>query len=81
MGKKSGRTAYPRKRYDGQVFVVFLALYALGRFLLEFLRADDRGGLLGLSWAQIIGLGVIAGAVALHVRRTRSMKAARAASV
>ena len=36
---------HPRKRYDGQVFVAFLVLYAVARFLLEFLRRDDRGGL------------------------------------
>ena len=33
-----------RKRYDGQVFAAFLALYAVARFLLEVLRRDDRGG-------------------------------------
>jgi len=40
---------HPRKRYDGQVFVAFVILYAVARFLLEFFRADDRGGLAGLS--------------------------------
>src|SRR6185437_11956673 len=43
-----------RKRYDGQVFVSFLALYAAGRFLLEYLRDNDRGGLLWLSTSQLI---------------------------
>ncbi len=51
---------HPRKRFDGEVFVVFLALYAVLRFLLEFVRADDRGGLLGLSTSQLIGVGVVA---------------------
>lgn len=58
-----------RKRYDGQIFVWFLALYAFGRFVIEFFRADDRGGALGLSTSQLIGLGVIAFAVWLHRRR------------
>ena len=57
-----------RKRYDGQVFVAFLALYAVARFLLEFLRDDDRGGLLGLSTSQLIGVGLVAAAIAIHVR-------------
>ena len=35
-----------RKRYDGQVFATFLALYAVGRFVLEFWRDDDSRGLL-----------------------------------
>jgi phosphatidylglycerol---prolipoprotein diacylglyceryl transferase len=64
-----------RKRYDGQVFVMFLGLYALGRFLLELVRADDRGGLLGLSTSQLIGLGVIGVAVAIHLRRSRDVAA------
>jgi len=62
-----------RKRYDGHVFVAFLILYALGRFCLEFLRADDRGGLLGLSTSQWIGLVLVVAGVALHrwLSRTR----------
>lgn len=55
-----------RKRYDGHVFVAFVALYAIARFTLEFLRADDRGGLLGLSTSQWIGVGLFAVALALH---------------
>ena len=63
---------HPRKRYDGQVFVAFLALYAVARFLLEFLRDDDRGGLLGLSTSQLIGLGLLAFGAAVHARRART---------
>jgi phosphatidylglycerol:prolipoprotein diacylglycerol transferase len=55
-----------RKRYDGQVFLAFVALYAGARFLLEFWRSDDRGGLLGLSTSQLIGIALIAVVVALH---------------
>ncbi|MDC3957759.1 prolipoprotein diacylglyceryl transferase [Polyangium jinanense] len=69
-----------RKRYDGQVFVSFLALYAIGRFLLEFLRADDRGALLGLSTSQLIGLAICGLAFALHKHRTRSSQATPPAS-
>jgi phosphatidylglycerol---prolipoprotein diacylglyceryl transferase len=58
-----------RKRYDGQVFLAFLGLYAALRFGLEFLRADDRGALLGLSTSQLIGLGLVALAVGIHARR------------
>lgn len=65
-----------RKRYDGQVFVAFLMLYALGRFLLEFLRADDRGALLGLSTSQLIGLVCMGIAFAIHRSRLRSGQAA-----
>ena len=69
-----------RKRYDGQVFTVFLALYAIGRFVLEFFRDDDRGGLLGLSTSQLIGAGLVALAVVLHLRLGGARKAAVAAA-
>lgn len=60
-----------RKRYDGQVFVAFLGLYAIGRFVLEFFRADDRGGMLGLSTSQLIGLAIVVAAGVLHRRLSR----------
>jgi phosphatidylglycerol:prolipoprotein diacylglycerol transferase len=62
-----------RKRYDGQVFVWFLVLYAAGRFAIEFLRADDRGGMLGLSTSQWAGLAIIAAAIWIHYRRQKSI--------
>lgn len=61
-----------RKRYDGQVFVTFVALYAIARFLLEFLRADDRGALAGLSTSQLVGVGLLVLAGALHVRLAKA---------
>lgn len=57
-----------RKRYDGQVFLGFVAMYASARFIVEFWRSDDRGGLFGLSTSQIIGLALI-GVVILWHRR------------
>lgn len=57
---------HPRKRYDGQVFVAFVALYAVARALIEILRRDDRGGLLGLSTSQLIGVALLAAAFGLH---------------
>jgi phosphatidylglycerol---prolipoprotein diacylglyceryl transferase len=66
-----------RKRYDGQVFVAFLAAYAVLRFVLEFFRSDDRGGLLGLSTSQLIGILMLGGAVYAHKRlRERADKLA-----
>ncbi|MBI4950977.1 MAG: prolipoprotein diacylglyceryl transferase [Myxococcales bacterium] len=61
----------PRKRYDGQVFVAFLSLYAVGRFLIEYLRDDERGALLGLSSSQLLGVGLVAVAAFIHQRRSR----------
>jgi len=67
-----------RKRYDGQVFAVFLALYAVARALLEILRRDDRGGAIGLSTSQLLGLGMLAAAAAIHVTRGGGRARARA---
>jgi phosphatidylglycerol:prolipoprotein diacylglycerol transferase len=50
----------PRKRFDGQVFVVAMTLYAAARFAIEFIRRDDRGALLGLSTSQLVALGMVA---------------------
>jgi phosphatidylglycerol---prolipoprotein diacylglyceryl transferase len=47
----------PRKRFDGEVFCAAMIGYAAMRFLVEFLRRDERGELLGLSSSQIIALG------------------------
>ena len=57
---------HPRKRYDGEVFVWFLGLYAIARFVLEILRRDARGGLGSLSTSQLIGVGLVLAAIALH---------------
>jgi len=67
---------HPRKRYDGQVFVSFLVLYAIARFLIEFLRRDDRGGLLGLSTSQIVGIAALCFAAIVHARRGRGISPA-----
>jgi len=58
------------------VFVWFVVLYAAVRFLLEYLRADDRGGLLVFSTSQWMGLVFIALAVAVHVVKMRSLRRA-----
>lgn len=68
----------PRKRYDGQVFLFFIASYAVLRTLLEILREDDRGGLLGLSTSQLISIALLVACVpAARYLRVRSMASAR----
>ena len=57
-----------RKRYDGQVFLTFVALYAVARFVIEFFRSDDRGGFWGLSTSQLIGVGLLGAVYWAHRR-------------
>jgi phosphatidylglycerol:prolipoprotein diacylglycerol transferase len=47
-----------RKSYDGQIFWLFLFLYAIIRFFIEIFRGDPRGFLFGdlLSTSQAIGI-------------------------
>jgi phosphatidylglycerol:prolipoprotein diacylglycerol transferase len=61
----------PRKRYDGHLFAVSLALYAGARFLVEILRRDARGGAIGLSTSQLIGIGLAVAAYAIHRARSK----------
>jgi phosphatidylglycerol:prolipoprotein diacylglycerol transferase len=70
----------PRKRYDGQVFASFLVLYAVARFAIEFLRRDARGGLLGLSTSQLLGVALVGAGLAIHVIRGRPSSQASGAS-
>lgn len=58
-----------RKRFDGQVFWVYLLLYGVTRSLLEIFRGDPRGLFWGglLSISQIIGLSLAAISVAMLI--------------
>lgn len=51
-----------RKTFDGQILLAYSVLYAVARFLLEFVRGDvDRGFVFGglLSTSQFIGLVIV----------------------
>ncbi|MCA9533102.1 MAG: prolipoprotein diacylglyceryl transferase [Sandaracinaceae bacterium] len=50
----------PRKRFDGQLMLVFLVLYAFLRFGLEYVRADDRGDFGWFTTSQWISLVIVA---------------------
>ena len=63
---------HPRKRYDGQVFVSFVASYALLRFCIEFFRADDRGALFSLSTSQWIGIALLIAAGTTHLLKRKT---------
>lgn len=50
------------RRFDGQVFLWFVVLYSAGRFLIEFLRNDNRGMFFSgsLSASQVVALPLLA---------------------
>jgi phosphatidylglycerol:prolipoprotein diacylglycerol transferase len=55
----------PRKRANGQVFAGLLILYGILRFMLEFLRDDERGSAAGLSTSQLIGIPLVLAGIAI----------------
>lgn len=70
---------FSKKSRDGEIFVLYLALYAVARFFIEFLRGDaDRGFVLHhlLSTSQLIAILAFATAVwmALRLRRQPAMQ-------
>lgn len=67
-----------RKKFDGQVLIAYGLIYSVFRFLIEFVRDDPRGDLLGLtsatglSTSQIISLIVAACAIVFMIMRHRA---------
>ena len=76
---------HKRKRFSGQVILLYALLYSVVRFAIEFVRDDPRGDifglttLTGLSTSQMISLVVgIAAAVLLIIRWRRASATADA---
>ena len=51
---------YRQRPLSGRVFTLYLILYPLGRFLLEFWRGDERLHWLGMNVAQELSLVLLA---------------------
>jgi phosphatidylglycerol:prolipoprotein diacylglycerol transferase len=68
---------HKKKKFNGQVILAYAIIYATVRFLIEFVRDDPRGDILGLttltglSTSQLIGLVVGAGALITFIIRWR----------
>jgi phosphatidylglycerol:prolipoprotein diacylglycerol transferase len=66
-----------RKKFDGQLFLIYLMVYSIGRSFLEMLRGDEERGFLiqnVLSHSQFISLIVIAIAIYFYVKLKRKGK-------
>src|SRR5437016_8488921 len=68
---------HKKKKFSGQVILAYVIIYATVRFLIEFVRDDPRGDILGLttltglSTSQLIGIVVAIGALILLIVRWR----------
>jgi len=62
-----------RRRFPGQIFWTYVAFYSVGRFIIEFFRGDERGGIpaIGLSTSQWMGILALALAAAMLLRLRR----------
>ena len=73
---------HKRKKFSGQVILAYALLYSTVRFLIEFVRDDPRGDILGLttlsglSTSQLISIVVGVGAFVILIIRWRRMKSA-----
>ena len=71
---------HKRKRFDGQVILVYALLYSTIRFSIEFVRNDPRGDILGLttltglSTSQMISLVIGIIALILLIARNRKTR-------
>lgn len=71
-----------RKSFEGQLFLLYVLVYAAGRFGLEYLRGDEsRGYLFGglLSHSQLISLLLITAVLTFWIYRKRQVQKAAGA--
>jgi phosphatidylglycerol:prolipoprotein diacylglycerol transferase len=62
-----------KKKYNGQVFIQFLILYSVFRFIIEFFRGDDRGKFLFFTTSQWISVTIISLSI-LAIFKIKKMK-------
>jgi phosphatidylglycerol---prolipoprotein diacylglyceryl transferase len=63
---------FPRRKRDGDIFLMYVGMYAVARFFLEFLRGDnDRGFVFNglLSTSQFIAILALAGIAGVFIWR------------
>jgi phosphatidylglycerol:prolipoprotein diacylglycerol transferase len=61
--------------FAGRTFWLYILLYGVSRFVIEFYRGDDRGMVMGLSTSQFVAVIMVPVAIAMLVR-LRSRQAA-----
>lgn len=55
-----------KAKVKGHVGAMYLILYGIGRFIIEFFRADYRGSIGPLSTSQIISIAMVAIGIVMH---------------
>ena len=65
-----------RLRPHGMVFVLYGALYAVGRFFVSFVRVETNSYFLGINEAQIVSLSIMIIAIPLLVYKAQFVRPA-----
>ena len=60
--ERKGRT------FEGRTFWLYMLLYGVSRFIVEFYRGDDRGIILGVSTSQFVSILVVPLAILMLLR-------------
>jgi phosphatidylglycerol:prolipoprotein diacylglycerol transferase len=64
------------RQFSGRTFWLYVLLYGISRFIIEFYRGDDRGVILGVSTSQFVSLVAVPVAIAMLLRlRSRAAAA------
>lgn len=61
---------YRHRKFEGQIFCLYLVVYGVFRFLIEFLRGDPRPFIGGLSLFQWMSLGLILAGTSLYILKS-----------
>jgi len=63
----------PRKKFDGQAVFLFGLMYPVVRFMIEYLRNDNRGLYFGgaLSSSQLVSIAVFVFSAVMYFRLAR----------
>jgi phosphatidylglycerol:prolipoprotein diacylglycerol transferase len=67
-----------RKLKPGQLFAMFMILYAVERFIIEFVRAKTDRWVFGLSTSQLASIALLGVGAYLWFRQGRAVEAAPA---
>ena len=63
---------HKKAKYQGDVGALYMLLYGVGRFFVEFLRSDERGSLGIFSTSQAISIVIVAGSILLFLQNRRT---------
>jgi len=67
---------FRKRRFEGQIFLLYCIIYSAGRFVTEFYRGDPRGSVFSglLSTSQFLGILIFSSALAAYLFLRRRQK-------